>query len=79
MLSFSSNTILQGTSLEKAYLHLLLLPICFKSQSYNWETVSLTLDEARHEKRGCTDNPGKLGLIQVCQPVGGLWMSGRAG
>lgn len=76
-LSCSSNTILQGTSLKRACLHL-LLPICFKSQPYNWEAVSSILDEARHEKRGCAANPGKLGLIQVYQTVG-LWMSVRAG
>lgn len=78
-LSSSSNTILQGTSLKRAYLHLLLLPIHFKSPSYSWEAVSFILDEARHEKRGCADNAGKLGPIQVSEPVGGLWMSVRAG
>lgn len=50
----------------------LLIPLT--TGRFKWEAVSFTLDEERHE-----DNPGKLLLIQVSEPVGKFWVSVRAG
>lgn len=76
MLSFSFKIHSTGHLLKKGLLTALIInSIVLKPYCYNWEAVSFILDKVRHQKRGRADNPGKVGLIQDSESLGGLWMS----